>query len=81
MEELAKVLEGGADVDLKAGGLGDTALISASGNGQTEIAQQLIQARADVNARDNRGDTALADAKRNGRTKTAALLREQGATK
>ena len=53
VEELAKVLEGGANVDLKETFYGYTALIYASSNGQTALAQQLIQARADVNAKDN----------------------------
>ena len=53
----------------------------ASEKGHTELAQQLIQARADVNAKDNAGDTALRLAEKQGRTKKAALLREHGATK
>ena len=59
VEELAKVLEGGANVDLKATFYGYTALIYASSNGQTALAQQLIQARADVNAKNRNGATAL----------------------
>ena len=49
------------------------------------MAQQLILARADVNAKDGLGRTALyiaeLYAERKPRTEIAALLREHGATK
>ena len=52
----------------------------ASEHGQTEVAQQLIQARADVNAKDKDGRTALYHAAYEGHMTLVQLLQEHGAT-
>ena len=52
----------------------------ASINGQTEVAQQLIQARADVNAKDEDGRTALYHAAVGDHMTLVQLLQEHGAT-
>tara|TARA_B100000900_G_C20474912_1_gene672971 strand:- start:205 stop:1074 length:870 start_codon:yes stop_codon:yes gene_type:complete len=49
--------------------------------GHTEIAQALVAAGADVNARDKNGDTALLLASMNGHTETAQALVAAGADK
>jgi serine/threonine-protein phosphatase 6 regulatory ankyrin repeat subunit B len=72
------LLKEGADVNARGPHL-FTALIQASSEGDTELAQVLLAANADVNARDNSGFTALMWACRLGHTKTAQALLKAGA--
>ena len=51
-----------------------------SKEGHTELAQQLMQARADVNAKDKNGRTALYHAACEDHMKLVQLLQEHGAT-
>jgi hypothetical protein len=58
---------------------GSTALMYAAWQGQTEVAQLLIDAGADVNARSYYGWTALMSASYHGNTEIAQLLLDYGA--
>ena len=59
--------------------LGITALMRAAQNGQRDIVKALIEAKADVNAKNNDGDTALIVAQRQNYTKMVHLLKSAGA--
>jgi ankyrin repeat protein len=81
---VAALLKAGAGVDIRnksthTGAGDETALHCAAFWGRYEIAQQLIAAGADVNARTDRGDTPLNEAMRLGSATVAQLLRENGA--
>lgn len=56
-----------------------TVLMWAAKNGQTQIAELLINNGADINATNKNGNTALMKAIRDGHTETAALLTDHGA--
>ena len=58
---------------------GNTALIKASRNGAARIVKTLIQAHADVNAKNNEGFTALMRAEKHGYDDTGSILRDNGA--
>jgi ankyrin repeat protein len=69
----------GVDVNA-ADNNGETALMSAAGDGRTEIVKRLIEAKADLNRRSTSyGRTALMDADSRHHTDVAALLRAAGA--
>ena len=74
VQELAKVLEFDADVNLKVGKYGNTALMHASRDGHKDLAEQLIMAHADVNAKNVFGHTALMEASRFGHKDLAEHL-------
>ena len=57
---------------------GNTALIKASRNSAARIVKTLIQAHADVNAKNNEGFTALMRAEKHGYAETVRILREHG---
>ena len=57
----------------------DTALIDASKNGDIEIVVMLLDAGADVNAKDKWGITALIKASKNGHTEIVSKLLDAGA--
>ena len=57
----------------------DSLLIAAAWNGQTEKVKTLLEAKADVEAKDENGDTALMAAAFNGPTEAVAALLEAGA--
>ena len=58
---------------------GDTALLLAAYRGHTEVARVLIEAGADVNARNTRTNTVLHEAASNGHNDLVTLLLEHGA--
>ncbi len=81
---IVALLKAGGDVDLRnqsenQGGLGATALHTAAFWGRYEIARMLIDAGADVSARNAQQDTPLDEATRMQNAKIAKLLREKGA--
>ncbi|PNH08660.1 Ankyrin repeat domain-containing protein [Tetrabaena socialis] len=59
--------------------VGDTALMMACANGDTEVAKALLAASADVNARNSDGDTALFVACKEGHAEVATILLAAGA--
>lgn len=71
-------LEKGANPNLKAYN-GETALNSASKNGDLEVVQLLLDHKADINVKNNEGLTALSVAAQKGNIKTIQLLLENGA--
>ncbi len=72
------LIEEGVDVNAKANN-GFTALMIASQEGHTEVANMLIEKGADVNAQNNDGYTALMLASKEGHKEIANLLIEAGA--
>ena len=58
---------------------GITPLIMAALNGHIKIVKLLVEANADINAKNTSGVTALMAATQNGHTAIAELLREYGA--
>ena len=58
---------------------GNSALIIASVNGDTEMVRMLIEHKIDVNRADNNGDTALTRVSANGNKEMVELLIEHGA--
>lgn len=67
-------LEGGMGPNLSDAGSGFTVLMLACNMGHAEVADALITAGADVNARDNNGTTALLTAAAMGHTATVQTL-------
>ena len=63
LKETQAAIEAGADVNAKSGYDGGTPLIYAARNGNIEILNILIQAGADIGAKDDEGKTALDYAK------------------
>merc|ERR1719221_2078999 len=59
---------------------GDTPLISAVRQGVVSTTQQLVDAKADVNAQNSNGETALAQALAAGNEQFINFLRANGAT-
>jgi uncharacterized protein len=57
---------------------GDTALMAASENDHPKVVQALLDARADVNAKNNDGQTAFDLATRGGHEDVAEFLRQYG---
>jgi uncharacterized protein len=58
---------------------GVTALIVAAQNGNPEVVQALIDAKADVNAKARNGDTPLSKASEKGHQQVVELLKKAGA--
>ena len=56
----------------------DTPLHLVAWDGNTDMARALVEAGADVNARDNKGTTAAAYALRNQKAECAAYLKSKG---
>ena len=77
IEAVKQYLDGGADVNAKAGG-GMTLLHFAADRGHKEIVELLIAKGADVNAKMLDGGTPLDRAIQFSRTETADLLRKHG---
>ena len=65
----------GADLEIRVGYHGETALILASHAGHVQAVRSLIAAGADVNAKSTSGGTALEEAETFERAEVAALLR------
>jgi ankyrin repeat protein len=63
-----------AGADASASCMGASALMVASGEGHTDIVRELIDAGADVNAKDDDGKTALQHAAKNKHREIVALL-------
>jgi uncharacterized protein len=80
VETVRVLLSLGADVHLRGTGLnaGKTVLMQAALEGQQTIAQLLLDAGADLYARDAQGRTALTWALLYGKKKVAVFLRERG---
>ena len=83
-EMVTALLKGGCDVDLRnksehTGHKNETPLHNAASNGCTEIAAQLIAAKADVNALDEHQFTPLRNAARFGNLPIVKLLIANGA--
>ena len=87
IEAVKQHLNAGTDVNAVGGLFGYTPLQQATFGGHKEVAELLIAAGADVNAKDDDGSTALdiatdpdnPDASANASEETAALLRKHGA--
>jgi ankyrin repeat protein len=73
------LIANGADVNAKGGDVGLTPLHCAVGNGHKEIAERLIAAGADVNAKDDLGWTPLHEAAHRESKEIAELLIANGA--
>ncbi|GEM_PF-4009809 len=79
-QTVRRLLEKGADVNMKLSSNGGTALMSASENGHTEIVKLLLEKGADVNVKlSASGTTALMLASWHGHTEIVKLLLEKGA--
>ena len=80
---LLRLLEIGADVNASQDGFGFTALMAASGNGNLETAEILLEKGAALNATfdGERGQTALIIASEQGHLKLVKLLLSKGADK
>lgn len=68
----------GRDVNLRARGNGRTALHYAAGYGEVEVADVLLRAGAEVNARDRAGMTPLSWACLKGQTDVVGMLLKVG---
>ncbi|MEM4295602.1 MAG: ankyrin repeat domain-containing protein, partial [Candidatus Anstonellales archaeon] len=75
---VVKAFLNGADVNAKDK-YGNTALIWATENNNTDIVELLIKAEVDVNVQDKDGRTALMYAAKHGNTEIVKLLRKGGA--
>jgi len=78
IEAVKQHLAAGTDVNVKDEVVGVTPLFAAVGEGRKEMAELLIAAGADVNAKDVVGDTPLDWAIKYKRTEIADLLRKHG---
>ena len=79
IDALQSLLERGAHVDERSGGLNSTPLHLASYGGEFEIAKTLIKYGADVNSRNDVGRTPLHYAAQTGLVDLLQLLLENGA--
>ncbi len=78
-ESLRLMADKGADLSVRGGAFGRTALLWAATAGSEETVRLLINRGADINSQDWRGDTPLQWALRRGETPIVKLLREAGA--
>merc|ERR1719394_1399936 len=69
-----ELLEAGADPDKYKDGYGDTAVNDAARNGHNEVVKTLIQAKCDINVKNNSGSTALHNAARDGHNEVVKTL-------
>lgn len=77
---VGEALGAGADVDARAPGSGDTALVAAAREGQADVVARLLDGHARLGVANSRGDTALHAAARAGQAKALRLaLRARGA--
>lgn len=81
LEAVHQHIAAGTDLNEKDPFGGSTSLITASVFGETEIARALIEAGADVNAKNNEGSTALHSAAFFCRTQIVQALLDAGADK
>lgn len=79
LDTLKILLERGADPDKKTAEFGKTCLFLAAYSGNVEIAQALLNAKADINAVDNNGNNALREVIGNRRTRMVEFLLKNGA--
>jgi WD40 repeat protein/uncharacterized protein YecT (DUF1311 family) len=66
VEVVKALIAAKADVNIRSGKNGRTALIGASRFGYVAVVKELLSAKADVNAKSDNGDTALIEASRYG---------------
>ncbi len=76
IEELSLFLEGGMDINVKAGG-GTTALMEACRQGRLGAVRKLLSAGADLNLENDAGRTALHMAVENGNTDIISIIVER----
>jgi uncharacterized protein len=74
MDQVTRLLKDGANANASREGDGSAALILASNKGHVHIAEKLIAAGAQVNAKNRNGWTALMGAASNGHLSVVALL-------
>ena len=78
-DRVRELLEAGADPDKYKSWTGWTALHYAAYNGHNEVVKTLIQAKCDVNMKNESGSTALHHATSNGHYEVVIILLESGA--
>lgn len=78
---LAARLEGKPDLEVRSGRDGETALHAATRRRRLEAVRLLLEAGAEIDARDGNGKTAYAHAHRRGFTEVAHLLEQRGASR
>jgi hypothetical protein len=78
-DKVLMLLSNGVDVNVKVGGVKDTALITAAAYGNINVVHVLLSKGADVNAGDINGTTPLTMASQNGHLEIVQLLLDKGA--
>lgn len=81
IQSINLLLEKGADPNIKFNKAGYTLLMDSSFEGLSEVAEVLIEKKADLNAQDKEGMSALHYAAREGRLGMIKLLLQSGANK
>lgn len=81
VEAVRRQIEGGADLNVREPSGGSSPLITAATFGQTEVAEALIEAGADLDLQNNDGSTALITAAFFARTEIVEALLTAGADK
>lgn len=79
IEAVRRLIEAGADLNVREPSGGSSPLITAATFGQTEAARALIEAGADLDQQNNDGSTALITAAFFGRTEIVEALLAAGA--
>lgn len=77
--ELKSLIAAGADVNFEAADTGESLLLSASGTGQLESINTLLDLGADINGTNNYGETPLIRAASRGHAEAVRLLVSAGA--
>lgn len=79
IDAIRRLLDGGADVNIKDKDWGFGPLHSAAGTGRSDIAELLLARGAIVDAKDSTGATPLHEAAKRGHVNVAELLIARGA--